>query len=407
MFKIQLLNAIDPIGLKLFPVETYQTGNQIADADGILVRSTSMHDLPLAPSIKVIARAGAGVNNIPVSKLTQLGIPVLNTPGANANAVKELVIAGMLIASRNLHQAWDYVRNLSGDDAAINGQVEREKKRFSGFELPGKTLGVIGLGSIGVKVANSAVALGMRVIGYDPSITVQRAWELSAQVEASNQLDNLLRQADFISLHIPLNSETQQLMNDARFRLIKPGTILLNFAREGIVDTQAVINALKEKQLSAYVCDFPCSQLKDFPNVICLPHLGASTREAEENCAIMAVKQVREFLETGNIINSVNFPTIEMPLKKGLRLVIANANIPNMVAQISTLLAKENINIIDLLNKSRDEIAFTLIDVQGEVSAKLISAISDISGVKQVRCITQSGYGLQNLDIDNHSKVNV
>lgn len=387
MFKIQLLNAIDHAGLKLFPKELYQLDSQISEPDAILVRSALMHDLAFSPNLKVIARAGAGVNNIPVNKLTQLGIPVLNTPGANANAVKELVIAGMLMASRNLCQAWDYVRNLTGDDAAINNQVEHEKKRFSGFELPGKTLGIIGLGSIGVKVANTAAALGMRVIGYDPSITVKRAWELSSQVEEINQLDTLLAQVDFLSLHLPLNSETKHLINALRISATKPGMVLLNFAREGIVDSQALAEALQQKHIAAYVCDFPCQRLKDLPNVISLPHLGASTREAEENCAVMAVKQVRDFLEFGTINNSVNFPSVEMPLKKGSRLVITNANVPNMVAQISTILAKANLNIVDLLNKSREEIAFTLIDIEGTASEKLIQEIRAIAGVKQIRCI--------------------
>lgn len=389
MFKIQLLNSIDHTGLKLLPKELYQLDTQMSDPDAVLVRSAPMHDMVFPSSLKVIARAGAGVNNIPVNSLTQWGIPVLNTPGANANAVKELVIAGMLIASRNLCQAWNYVCQLQGDDAAINRQVEAEKKRFSGFELPGKTLGVIGLGSIGVKVANTAAALGMRVIGYDPNITIRRAWELSSQVEEIRQLETLLAQADFVTLHVPLNSETQHLINAKRLLSCKKGLILLNFAREGIVESEAMATALQERLIGSYVCDFPCQRLKDLPNVISLPHLGASTREAEENCAMMAVKQVRDFLEYGTINNSVNFPTVELPFKKGTRLVITNANIPNMVAQISTFLGQAKLNIVDLINKSREEIAFTLIDIEGEVNEKLIQEIKNIEGVKQIRCIVK------------------
>jgi D-3-phosphoglycerate dehydrogenase len=385
MYKIQTLNTIDPIGLKQFPKDLYEIANDLVNPDAILVRSSSLHDKELPSSVKVVVRAGAGVNNIPVDKFTRLGIPVLNTPGANANAVKELVIAGMLLACRNLCQAWDYTRQLDGDDAAINVQVERDKKQFAGFELPGKTLGIIGLGNVGVKVANAAVALGMRVIGYDPTITVKRAWELSANVEEISNLDNLITQADFISLHVPLLAETRNLINAARLRLAKPGLILLNFARDGIVDKTALLAALNDKHVSAYVCDFPCAQLKAHARVISLPHLGASTREAEQTCAIMAVKQARDYLENGSIINSVNFPSVEMPFNKGIRLAIANANVPSMVAQISTQLAAARLNIVDLLNKSHDAVAYTLIDVDGEVGDGLLKEIAAIEGVIQVR----------------------
>jgi D-3-phosphoglycerate dehydrogenase / 2-oxoglutarate reductase len=390
MYQIQTLNAIDPLGLNQLSRERYTVGNSVAAPDAILVRSAVMHDLPLPSSLKAVARAGAGVNNIPVEKLTRLGIPVFNTPGANANAVKELVIAGMLMASRNLCQAYLYSRNLTGDDAAINAQVEKEKKQFAGFELPGKTLGVVGLGSIGVKVANAATALGMKVIGYDPSIAIKRAWELSAAVEEITHFDDIMTRADFISVHVPLNAETKHLINAKRLQLAKPQLVLLNFARDGIIDKTALMAALGERRLHAYVCDFPCSQLKDHPQVISLPHLGASTREAEETCAIMAVKQVHDFLEQGVITNSVNFPTVEMPLNKGTRLAIVNANVPNMVAQISAKLAAANLNIIDLLNKSRDEIAYTLIDIDGQLSDTLLNEINRIDNVIQVRCLQNS-----------------
>ncbi len=390
MYKIQTLNAIDAIGLQEFPRDSYEIGSSILEPDAILVRSAPMHEFAICPSLKAIARAGAGVNNIPVEKLTRLGIPVFNTPGANANAVKELVMAGMLMASRNLGQAWNYVRSLTGDDAAINTQVERDKKQFAGFELPGKTLGIIGLGSIGVKVANAAIALGMKVIGFDPSIAIKRAWELSSSVEEITHLDDILRRADFISIHVPLNADTKNLINAKRLQLVKPQTILLNFARDGIVDKSALQTALGEKRLLAYVCDFPCSQLKDHPQVISLPHLGASTKEAEETCAIMAARQVRDFLEQGVIVNSVNFPTVEMPLNKAQRIAIVNANIPNMVAQISTKLADANLNIVDLVNKSRDEIAYTLIDIDGEADEKLIKSLAAIPHVVQVRRISKT-----------------
>jgi D-3-phosphoglycerate dehydrogenase len=384
MYKIQTLNSIDAAGLKQFPVDLYQLG-EVTTPDAILVRSASLHDYEFPTTVKVIARAGAGVNNIPITKLTELGIPVLNTPGANANAVKELVLAGMLLACRNLCQAWDYVRQLDGNDDEINLQVEKDKKQFAGFELPGKTLGVIGLGNIGTKVANAARALGMRVIGYDPTITVKQAWALSADVQEVRHLDQLIKEADFISLHVPLLPETRHLINAERLELAKPNVTLLNFAREGIVDNAALQIALDQQKIYAYVCDFPSSLLKAHPRVISLPHLGASTKESEENCAKMAVTQVREFLENGNIINSVNFPNIELPFNKGGRLAIANANIPNMVAQISTQISAADLNIIDLLNKSKDKIAFTLIDVDGDVSENLLQEIRRIPGVINLR----------------------
>ncbi len=389
MYKVQTLNAIDPLGLSQLPTQLYEVANDLPHPDAILLRSASLHDRDIPASVKVIARAGAGVNNIPIKKFTQLGIPVLNTPGANANAVKELVLAGLLLACRNICQAWDYVRQLDGDDAAINSQVEQDKKRFAGFELPGKTLGIIGLGNVGVKVANAAIGLGMRVIGYDPTITVKRAWELSAQVEEVLSLDDLMMQADAISLHVPLLPETRQLINTTRLRLAKPGMILLNFARDGIVDKTAVLAALDAHQLLAYVCDFPCTELKNHPRVISLPHLGASTREAEQTCALMAVRQIRDYLENGTITHSVNFPTLELPFNQGMRLAIVNANVPSMVAQISTKLADAKLNIVDLLNKSREEIAYTLIDVDGDVNEAVLKEISAIQGVIQVRCLAK------------------
>ncbi len=386
MYKIQLLNSIAARGLQQFPSD-YLVAENVADPDALLVRSFSLHDHVFSDRLTVVGRAGAGVNNIPVEKLTRLGIPVLNTPGANANAVKELVIAGMLLACRNLCQAWDYVRHLTADDHDIDLQVENHKKKFAGFELPGKTLGVIGLGAIGVKVANSAIALGMRVIGYDPAITVKRAWELSASVESVSHLEQLLNQADFISLHVPLTAQTQHLLNETRLQATKPGVVVLNFARKDIVDTTALLAALAQKRVAMYVCDFPSAPLLGNDRIIALPHLGASTTEAEENCAVMVANQLRDYLEFGLIQNSVNFPSVDMPFISGVRIAIVNANIPNMVAQISTKLASLHLNIVDLLNKSRDEIAYTLIDVDGPVSEELVQEIASIQGVIKVRLV--------------------
>jgi len=387
MFKIQIQNNIAASGLKQFPADSYQIASDIKNPDAILVRSYSMHEVVIPPSVQVIARAGAGVNNIPVAALTKLGVPVLNTPGANANAVRELVIAGMLMASRNICQAWEYVRQLKTSDAAsLEQQIEQDKKQFVGFELLGKTLGVIGLGSIGVKVANAAMDLGMHVIGYDPTITINRAWELSSSVQQATSIEQLLKESDLVTLHVPLTDETKNMLNEARLRIIKKGAVLLNFARDGLVDKKALLNALNEKIISTYVCDFPCLLLKDHPRVISLPHTGASTQEAEENCAVMAAKQIRNFLEHGNITNSVNFPTIEMPHEgNNARIAIVNANVPNIVAQISTKLAAAGLNIVSLSNGSRGDIAYTLIDVNDVVDDRLLNELVKIEGIIHAR----------------------
>jgi D-3-phosphoglycerate dehydrogenase / 2-oxoglutarate reductase len=390
MYKIQTLNSISLVGLKQFTKESYEVANEISNPDAILIRSSSLHETELPASVQVVARAGAGVNNIPIDKLTRLGIPVFNTPGANANAVKELVIAGMLVASRHLFEAHDYVKKLQGNDAEINKQVEQDKKQFAGFELYGKTLGVVGLGNVGAKVANAARALGMRVLGYDPAISVKQAWALSTSVEEVKNLDDLIGQSDFISLHVPLIDETRDLINTSRLQLAKSGVILLNFSRDGIVEKTALRAALDSNHVSAYVTDFPCAQLKDHPRVISLPHLGASTQEAEELCAVMAVKQIRDYLENGTITYSVNFPSVEIPFKKGVRLTIVNANVPGMVAKVSAKLASASLNIVDMLNKSRDEIAYTVIDLESEVSDTLIKDIAAIKGVLRVSCLKKS-----------------
>lgn len=387
MFKIQTLNNISPIGLEKFPRDRYEIASDIQYPDAILVRSQVMHDLPVPETLRAVARAGAGVNNIPIKKYSDMGIPVFNTPGANANAVKELVITGMLLASRNICDAWNYTRQLSGDDKSIHEQVEKNKKRFVGFELAGKTLGIVGLGAIGVKVANAAIGLGMNVIGFDPAITVQRAWELSSTVRQAISLDDLLAKSDFISIHVPLIDKTRHLINASRLQVMKKEAVLLNFSREGIVDEEALVTALAAEQLQSYVCDFPSEKLLKHNNVIALPHLGASTLEAEENCAVMAATQLREFLEDGNIRNSVNFPEVFMPRNDGNRLAIANANVPNMVGQISTVLGHSSINIIDLLNKSRGDLAYTLIDIDQKISDATIQGIKAIQGVLSVRLL--------------------
>jgi D-3-phosphoglycerate dehydrogenase len=387
-YRILTLNSISARGLERLPRERYEVGSGIEAADAILVRSADMHGMPVPDTVRAVGRAGAGVNNIPVAELSRRGIPVFNAPGANANAVKELVLASLFLAARNICQAWGFARTLTGSDQAIDDAVEKGKKQFVGFELPGRTLGVVGLGAVGVEVANSALALGMKVLGYDPQITVQRAWQLSSSVEQALSLDDLFSRADAITVHVPLNDQTRKLVNEARLKLMKKGGILLNFARAGIVDDQAVVAALRADRLHAYVCDFPSNALKDQPKVVTLPHLGASTGEAEENCAIMVADQLRDFLENGNVRNSVNYPEAVLArVPNTTRLAIANSNVPNMVGQISTCLASAKINIADLLNKSRGEYAYTLIDAEGAIGADLLNRIRGIDGVLSARIV--------------------
>ena len=387
-YRILTLNNISPRGLERLPPGLYEVGPEVAEPDAILVRSAELDATAIPPSVRAIARAGAGVNNIPVAEMSRRGVPVFNSPGANANAVKELVLAGLLLAARNLGPAWLFTRALEGDDETIDREVERGKRQFVGFELPGRTLGVVGLGAIGVEVANSALALGMKVLGYDPQITVQRAWQLSASVEQALSLEDLFARAEAITVHVPLNEATTGLVNARRLALMKAGGTLLNFARAGIVDDAAVIGALDAGRLRGYVCDFPNNALKNHPKVITLPHLGASTGEAEENCAIMAADQLREFLENGNVRNSVNYPEAVLPRLPGTtRFSIANRNVPNMVGQISTALAMHRINIADLLNKSRGEYAYTLIDADGALGAEVLEEIRAIAGVLSARIL--------------------
>jgi D-3-phosphoglycerate dehydrogenase len=387
-YRILTLNNISARGLERLPRERYEIASDVEKPDAILVRSADMHAIAIPDTVLAVGRAGAGVNNIPVAELSKRGIPVFNSPGANANAVKELVLAGLFLAARNICPAWSFARSLTGDDRTIDEAVEKGKNKFVGFELPSRTLGVVGLGAVGVEVANSALSLGMKVLGYDPQITVQRAWQLSSSVEQALSLDDLFARADAITVHVPLNDLTKKLVNEARLKLMKKSGIVLNFARAPIVDDEAVIAALDSGRLHAYICDFPKNALKDHPKVVTLPHLGASTGEAEENCAVMVAEQVRDFLENGNIRNSVNYPEAVMPRAPNApRLVIANSNVPNMVGQISTSLASARINIADLLNKSRGEYAYTLIDTDTAVSEGVLKQIRGISGVLSARIV--------------------
>jgi len=387
-YRIQTLNNISLRGLERLPRDRYEVASAISDPDAMLVRSADMHAMAIAPSVLAVARAGAGTNNVPVAALTKRGVPVFNSPGANANAVKELVVAGLFLGARNIVQAWDFARGLSGDDKAIDEATEKGKKEFAGFELPGRTLGVIGLGAIGVEVANVAERLGMRVVGYDPQITVQRAWQLSSSIEQAVSLDDLFARSQFVSVHVPLVDATRGLVNSSRIALMPKGGVLLNFSRAPIVDEGAVIAALDGGQLHAYVCDFPKNALNGHRKVVALPHLGASTGEAEENCAVMAADTLRDYLENGNIRHSVNFPDANLPRIPGTaRIAVANSNVPNMVGQMSTLLAGAGINISELLNKSRGEVAYTLIDVEGAVDRALLDRIRAIDGVLSARVL--------------------
>ena len=387
MFKILTLNNISPVGLERLSRESYEVASEIQHPDAILLRSFKMHDMEMPATVKAIGRAGSGVNNIPVERMSQAGIPVFNAPGANANAVKELVIAGMLIASRNLCQAWDYSRGLEGEDADISKAVEAGKKQFVGFELPGKTLGVVGLGAIGVQVANGALALGMNVIGFDPDITVKRAWEMSSDVRQAASIEELLAKVDYVTFHVPLVDATRNIINADRLKLVRDNVVILNFSRNGVIDDEAVIDAIDAGKVYAYVCDFPNNLLKNHPRVITLPHLGASTQQAEENCAVMVAEQVRDYLENGTVRNSVNFPEMYMPRNGGFRLAIVNENVPNMLGQISTCMADAGLNIIDMLNKSRNELACTLVDVDSEVTPACVEHIGSIEGVLKVRAL--------------------
>lgn len=387
MYKVLTYNNIATVGLERFPRETYEIASEIQHPDAIMLRSFDLHGVPVPESLKAVGRAGAGVNNIPVTEYTQRGIPVFNAPGANANAVKELAIAGMLLAARNICPAWAYARGLEGDDKALHSQVEKGKKQFAGFELAGKTLAVLGLGAIGVRVANAAMDLGMDVVGFDPQLTVESAWQLSSLAKRAGSIDDLISRADLVTLHVPLNDHTRHVINAARLDFMKKGAVLINFSREKVVDEEAVLAALDSGQLAAYVCDFPSRNLLGHDKVIALPHLGASTAEAEDNCAIMVADQLRDFLENGNIRNSVNMPEVVVPRSQGARLCIVNENVPNMVGQITGALADANLNILDLVNKSRENVAYTLVDLNSGVPEDTLQRIRSIAGVLSARVI--------------------
>ena len=386
-YSIQILNNISDKGISLLPAANYVVSDEVENPDAILLRSFKIHDMEIPASLKAVGRAGAGVNNIPLDKMSDAGVVVFNAPGANSNAVKELVIAGMLMACRNLTLARDFAVNLEGDDNQITKQVEAGKKNFGGFELPGRTLGVVGLGAIGVLVANTARAMGMHVIGFDPLISIDKAWELDANVEKANDINYLLQNSDFITFHVPLVDSTKDLINAESIKSMKDNVTVLNFARNGIVNDEAVCAALDTGKVYSYVCDFPSNLLNNHKRVIALPHLGASTAEAEENCAIMVANEVRNYLENGTILNSVNMPTIDLLRAGDSRLSMIHENIPDMVGQVSHILGKSGANIIHMINNSRDKVAVTLMDVEAKIDEHTKSELSKIAGMLKLRIL--------------------
>jgi len=388
-YAVRVLNQISPAGLKRLPADRYSVGKDVTDPDAILLRSADLHGVEILASVQAIGRAGAGTNNIPVAAMSARGIAVFNAPGANANAVKELVLAGMLLASRNLAPALRFVAGLAPDSPDIDKAVEEGKKAFAGFELAGHTLGIVGLGKVGCLVADAAIRLGMDVLGYDPEITVDAAWSLPAQVRKAGSVAEVLKSAHFISLHVPLVEATRHLVNAHNIELLRPGAVLLNFARDGVVDEAGVLAALQAGGLAWYVCDFPSRATLAHERVIALPHLGASTREAEENCAVMVIDQLRNYLEHGNIVNAVNFPAVSMARESAFRIAIANANVPNMLGQISTAMAQAGLNIHNMVNKSRGDMAYTLVDVDSAVAHDVLETIRAIDGVLSVRYLPQ------------------
>jgi D-3-phosphoglycerate dehydrogenase len=389
-YQILTLNQISSHGLHRFPSARYSVGKAVEEPDAILVRSHNMHEMVIPASVRAIGRAGAGTNNIPVAEMSKRGVPVFNAPGANANAVNELVLAALLMAARNVIPALDYVGRLDKSSPDLEKQVEEGKKQFSGVELPHRTLGIIGLGAIGSLVADTAIKLGMKVTGFDPEITVDAAWRLPSSVRKANSIEELLKQSDFVTLHVPLLHVTRNLIDERRLVAMKPGAVLLNFARDGLVEEEALVEALSSGRLKCYLSDFPSARLLGKRGVVALPHLGASTDEAEENCAVMVVDQVREYLEDGTITNAVNFPKVSMARESPYRVGIANANVPNMVGQISTTMAKAGLNIHNMVNNSRGEMAYTLVDVDSPIQDSVIEAISVIDGVLSVRAIPKS-----------------
>lgn len=390
-FDILVLNQISANGLKRLPPERYSTGKDLARPDAVLVRSADMHAMDVPASVQAIARAGAGTNNIPVPAMSARGVPVFNAPGANANAVKELVLTGMLLAARNVAPALRFVASLDPAMPDMEKAVEDGKKNFAGFELAGHTLGIVGLGKVGCLVADAAIKLGMNVLGYDPDITVDAAWSLPAQVKKAASVAEVLKSSDFVTLHVPLVAATRDLVNADNLKLMRPAAVLLNFSREGVVSEAAVLAALDARKLGAYICDFPSAAINHHPGVVALPHLGASTREAEENCAIMVAEQLRDYLEHGNVVNAVNFPAVSMARESAYRVAIANANVPNMLGQISTAMAQAGLNIHNMVNKSRGDMAYTLVDVDSPVSDAVLDHLRAIEGVLAVRYLPDSG----------------
>ncbi len=390
MFRIQTFNRISTAGLERFPMEQYEIASEILNPDAVLVRSQNMHDMELPSSLKAIARAGIGVNNIPVEQCSKRGIVVLNTPGANANSVKELVLMGLFLASRKVVQGINWAKTLSGKDEDVLRIIEKNKSQFAGPEIKGKTLGVIGLGAIGVMVANDAVALGMNVLGHDPFISVDAAWGLSRNIRRARNFESLLAESDYVTLHIPQTEETENILNESRFTLMKRGVRILNYARGGLVNRKDLKKAIADGIVTVYISDFPDKDLLTMDGVIAIPHLGASTPEAEENCAVMAVEQVRNLLERGNIKNSVNFPDCDLDISGKQRLVVANQNIPTMVGQITAVLAEEGINISDMLNRSKGDNAYNIIDTDTEISETSVQRIRSIKGVTMIRVISCS-----------------
>lgn len=386
-YSIQTLNNISDKGLSLLPASKYVVSDEIENPDAILLRSYKMHDMEIPASLKAVGRAGAGVNNIPLDRMTEAGVVVFNAPGANSNAVKELVIAGMLMACRNLALARDFAKGLEGSDEEITRQVEAGKKNFAGFELPGRTLGVVGLGAIGVLVANAAWALGMRVIGFDPLISIDKAWELDAHVIKARDINHLLQESDFITFHVPLVDATRDMINAESLPTMKDNVVILNFARNGIVNDEDVCAALETGKVYSYVCDFPSNLLNSQERVIALPHLGASTSEAEENCAIMVANEVRDYLENGIIRNSVNMPAIDLPRAGKTRISMIHKNMPDMVGQVSHILGKSGANIIHMVNNSRDEVAVTLLDVESDIDDATQNELAGIEGMLRLRVI--------------------
>lgn len=388
MYAVQTLNKISPKGIERLPTDQFAVGDEVEAPDALLLRSADLHSVEIPESVKAIARAGAGVNNIPVDTCSERGIVVFNTPGANANSVKELVMAGLLLASRSIYDGIAWSREHAGE-ADLAKLVEKEKKRFAGSEIAGKTLGVVGLGAIGVMVSNAAVAMGMRVVGFDPFISVESAWDLSSSIERARSLEHLLSESDYVTLHVPLNDDTRGMIGAAELGRMKDGARVLNFARGGLIDEEAALAALESGKLGRYVTDFPSSTVAGHPLVLPVPHLGASTEEAEENCAVMAADQLRNFLRHGAIVNSVNFPASELETTGHTRILIANRNIPNMVGQITTVLANHSINILDLLNRHRNDLAYNIIDIDGSLGEAALDQIRQIDGVKFVRMIDQ------------------